>query len=242
LGISLLTKRSSFDASALLRIEAAFVWITEAIMRKIILYGRLRKKFGQHFNLAVATAGEAVRALGSQIPGFYDELKKGSYEVIRGDRKSGLRLGEEEIAGFNLGKADLHIVPVIKGSKNNGGTLKAVLGVVLIGAAIFFSGGALSAALPLGGLGVGLTGTNVAMIGLGLALTGVSQLLTPDKPPDNSKNQDSFSLSGPGNTVEQGLPLPLIYGEVITGSVLGSAGLDVEPIPVGWNPLTGNYA
>lgn len=211
-------------------------------MRTIVLHGRLGRKFGGEFRLAVSTVAEAMRALGSQMPGFYEELKKGSYEVIRGDRKKGFWLSQDDISGFNLGNAELHIVPVARGSKNNGGTLKVVLGVALFAAAVFFSGGTLAA--PLAGLltsAGGLTfAGNVAVMGLAMALTGVSQMLTPDKKAEENKQTQSYSISGPGNTTSQGAPVQLVYGECICGSILISAGLDIEPIPIGWDPLAGD--
>jgi len=211
-----------------------------AQLRKIVLHGRLKRRFQASYTLSVSTAAEAIRALGYQIPGFLDELKKGSYEVVRGDRRTGMRLALEDVPDFKLGNADLHIIPVVRGSKN-GGAVKTILGVALIGAAIFFSGGTLAAPLAASGVLSGVTYGNLAMLGLGLALTGASQLLTPDAKPEE-KNQDSFTLDGPGNTSQQGTAVPLVYGETMTGSVLISAGLDVEPIPVGWDPLKGNFS
>lgn len=212
-------------------------------MRKIYLHGRL-KRFGFAQSLAVDTVGETVRFL-SQIDGFVDELKKGSYELIRGDVKTGLRIDLDEVNTLKLGKGELHIVPVVAGKKR-AGLLKVVLGVALIGAAIFFSGGTLAA--PLAGMATnvigGVTFGNLATMGLGMVLAGVAQMLTPSTDTKGAENQDSFAL-GPNNTSGQGAPVPYIYGEVITGSNLISAGMDVEPIPIGWNPLKGyklNYA
>lgn len=193
-------------------------------MRNIYLYGRLAKKFGHHHRLDVATAGEAVRAFMVNHADFEKEMRKGSYHVVRGKEiDTGFSLGEAEINDFKLGSGDLHIVPVIKGSKR-GGFLKIILGVVLVGAALFMGIGT-----PLlGGLGIGATWGNVAMLGVGLALAGVSQMLAPEE--SDEKKNDSFTMSGPGNVYEQGYPIPLIYGHVITGTLLGSGAVDIEDI------------
>jgi predicted phage tail protein len=198
-------------------------------MRNIILHGKLKKEFGESFSLNVSTVGEAIRAIGSQIPNFVEEIKKGTWYIVRGDPKTGLYLGEEDVNTFNLGSADLHILPKLKGAKNGGGALKAVLGVALIGMAFFFSGGALAAPIMAGGglLG-GMTWGNIAMMGVAMAVTGVSQLLSPEEVA--SDKQDSFSFSGPGNVYDQGAPVPLVYGRVITGSVMVSGGIDIENI------------
>lgn len=199
-------------------------------MREIVLYGRLRKKFGGPFSLDVATAGEAIRALSINIPGFLDELKIGAYEVICGHRREGLHLEIDDINAFKMGKQKLHLVPATHGAKSGGGTLKTILGVALIGAAVFFSGGTLAAPIMASGPLSGLTWGSVAIVGAGLAVSGVSQLLSPNQAQEKDKNDQSYTISGPGNTYQQGGAVPLIYGETITGSVLASGGLDVERI------------
>ncbi|MCP1540052.1 hypothetical protein [Methylorubrum extorquens] len=205
-------------------------------MRRVILYGRLKRMFGPEFKLDAATVGECIRGIALQVPGFLEELKKGAYEVIRGKRKSGLRLGEGDINEFRLGNADLHLVPVVAGSKKSGGKgggmLKMILGVALVGIAIFASGGTLAA--PLAGLaGGGMWGT-VAMLGLGMAVSGAAQMMAKkDEAKDEVKKEDSFSLNGPGNAQAQGNPVALIYGEVMTGSIPGSTSIDAEDIPMG---------
>lgn len=211
-------------------------------MRKIVLYGRLKKLFGASFTLDVKTAGEAIRAISVNRPvTFLEELKKGSYEVVRGRRHGGMHLQEGDINTFRLGLAELHIIPVTAGSKSGGGGLKAILGVALVGIAVFASGGTLAA--PLAGLmtsagGLSLWGS-VAIVGLGMTLTGVSQMLAKkEKPAAETKKDDSFSFSGPGNATEQGNPVPLIYGRVMCGSTPASIGLDVEQIG-SYAPLPG---
>ncbi|MFA9261796.1 MAG: hypothetical protein ACEQSB_00350 [Undibacterium sp.] len=202
-------------------------------MRKIHLTGLLGKKYGKIIELEVETIAEAIRALSTNFPGFLADLKIGSYHVVLGKSvRKGLSLGEDDIAGFRLGRSDLHILPFVAGSKNSGGILKAVLGVALIGVAFMFSGGALATPLMAGGglLG-GFTYGNLAMLGAALALQGVSTLLSPEE--STTEKQDSFTLSGPGNAYEQGYPVPLVYGRVITGGVLVSGGIDIEPIAVG---------
>jgi predicted phage tail protein len=196
-------------------------------MRKVHLHGHLGATFGPVHEIEVATAGEALRALGANFRNFMTVLKEGAYEVVRGDKKSGHALDVDDINEFRLGRddADLHFIPVVAGAKR-GGILKAILGVVLVGAAMFMSGGALATALP--GLG-GITWGNVAMIGLGLAVAGASQLLTNQEKKKEESDQ-SYTLSGATNTYEQGNPVPLVYGEVITGGHLISAGVDIEQL------------
>jgi len=75
---------------------------------------------------------------------------------------------------------------------------------------------------------------SAAYVGASLALSGVSDLLTPTpKPVDFSSEQDpriSFKFSGIQNTSRAGTPVPIVYGEIFTGSVVISAGVDTEQV------------
>lgn len=206
------------------------------MLRNVYLHGRMKKLFGGRFRLDVATPGEALRALHANLEGFTEALKEGSYHLIRGSRKEGISLGLEEVE-FRLGNADFHLIPVTKGARGGkGGALKIVLGVALVGAAIFFSGGTLAA--PLAGLMSGGSLTmwgNVALLGLGLAVSGIASVISSKEKPKqeiSSEKKESFAFSGATNAFEQGNAVPVIVGEVITGGIPISAGIDVESIPV----------
>lgn len=205
------------------------------MIRNIHLYGRLKKQFGPLHRFDVTTAGEALRALNCAFPGeFVDALQTGSFKLVRGDRHSGFQLDMNTVNTFNLGRADLHLIPVASGASNGKGTAKTILGVALIGGAIFMSGGTLAAPLSMMGqptiAGLGVTWGNIATIGLGLTLMGVSSLLTKPAAANNSDNTNSFAINGPSNMAKQGAAIPLVYGEVITGSVVVSFDANIEDI------------
>ena len=69
---------------------------------------------------------------------------------------------------------------------------------------------------------------------MGLTLMGVSEMLFPlPKPPDFSNEEDpriSFSFSGVQNTSRAGTSNPIAYGEIVTGSVVISAGIDTNQV------------
>ena len=123
----------------------------------------------------------------------------------------------------------MHIVTVIKGAGRGFGQILA--GALLIGLAVF--------AAPAAGGFLGIKGTSVlpafaskalGYIGTALVLGGVSQLLSPQPPSMNESSKlQSFSFSGIVNVSDQGLPVPICYGRVITGSVVISAGLNAAP-------------
>lgn len=201
-------------------------------MRKIYLHGILAEKYGECFELEVATAAEAVRALATNFPGITKDFEAGSWHVVRGDDiDRGMSLGEDDLAAFKLGAGALHFVPVVAGSKRSG-LLKIILGVALVGFGFFMGG---FAAPIFGGTGLlgGMTYGHMMIFGAAMALGGAAQLLAPENKDSDTDKESSFTMSGPGNTYDQGYPVPLVYGEVITGSVLISAGVDVEKIAVG---------
>lgn len=192
-------------------------------MRTIVLHGHLAD-FGRRHRLEVATAAEAIRFL-SQLAGFADRLRSGAYHVVCGRVRGGHDLDIEGVTDLKLGNGDLHIMPAIAGSKRSG-LLKTILGVALVGAALFFSGGAL--ATPLLG-GTAFTYGSVAAIGAAMAFRGISELLAP-KPPKDGESDESFTNAGPSNTYEQGSAIPLWYGSCITGAALISGSASVERI------------
>jgi predicted phage tail protein len=199
-------------------------------MKKIILYGKLAR-FGKEFELNVRDTAEAIRALCCQLPGFEAEFKEGSYYLLRDNE---IELTEEQLH-LSFGKArELHILPEAVGAKR-GGLGKAILGIAVIGVAIALApatGGLSATAIS----SLGVTYGNIAMFGASLALTGIGQLISPTPrvgdygSREQADERPSFIFNGPVNTVEQGQPVPLVYGTMRVGSVVISAGLTAEQI------------
>ncbi|EBR5099368.1 tail assembly protein [Salmonella enterica] len=181
-------------------------------MARVCLYGDLQR-FGKRFSLSIKTAAEGVYALAMQIPGFRQRMSEGWYQV----RIAGRDVAPDDVTA-RLHEplptsAVIHIVPRMGGAKS-GGVFQVVLGAVAIGAA-FFTGGASMAAW-------GALSTGLFTAGASMMLGGVAQLLAPQpKAPsmhsaDNGKQNTYFSSLE--NMVAQGNPLPVAYGEVMSGS------------------------
>ena len=83
------------------------------------------------------------------------------------------------------------------------------------------------------GFGAGV-GNFFSAVGASLVLQGVSDILFPlPKPPQFQDEEDpriSFSFSGVQNTSRAGTTIPLVYGEIVTGSVVISAGIDTNDV------------
>jgi len=183
-------------------------------MKTVRLYGRLGARFGRVHRLAVASAREAVHALCITVPGFENYLREPghSYAVFNGRENIGL-----DQLGHPAGRSDIRIAPVPAGAKR-AGLFQVVLGIVLVVAGFFTGGLTWGAALMLGGAALALSG---AMLMLSPQSTGSAAA-------DSVDNQASYAFNGPVNTVAQGNPVPLAYGEVICGSCVISGGIYSE--------------
>jgi len=206
------------------------------MLRKVKLYGQLAKFVGQRvFEADVATAGEAVRFLIANFPELEAHMADQYYRVDVG----GYDLALEEV-NYPVGQEDIKIVPVLAGAGGN--TTRILIGVALIGIAI---------AVPTVGLGLGsatgfgaaagasgsitFASTMVALggnVGIALVLSGVAGLLTPTPglPESQDDPTNSFDFSGIQQTNRAGTAVPVCYGEVLTGSVVISAEIDVTQV------------
>jgi predicted phage tail protein len=200
------------------------------MLRKIKLYGKLAKFIGHRVLEAdVATAAEAVRFLLANWPELEAHMSDQHYRVSIGTYDIDL----EELH-HPAGAAPLSFVPVVAGA---GAVGRIIAGVALIALAFIPGIGTATAAAIAAGAKAGLTVVGTALFGLGasLALGGVAQLLTPTpKVPQGADNQDdprkSYSFSGIQNTSRQGVPVPIVYGETLVGSVVISAGIDTVQV------------
>lgn len=199
------------------------------MLRKIRVYGKLAKFLGQRtFEAAVDSAAEAVRFLAVNFPGLERHMAGQHYRVSVGTYD----LGEDEL-GDPVGQQAIKIVPVLAGAGPVG---KIITGVALIALSFALPGSTIGL-LGLGKIGLTAFAAPVLGIGVSLALSGVSQLLTPTPKlsgpgsatgttANEADPRESFSFNGIQNTARAGTPLPIVYGEVIVGSVVGTIGID----------------
>ena len=202
------------------------------MLRKVKLYGELADFVGhKELDAVINSTADAIRFLVSNFPKLEAHMSQRYYKVL----VDNYEIGEEEIQN-PTGKSDIKIVPVISGSGGNFG--KILLGGALI-ALSFGVGGIFSTPLQFGAKGFGLAaaggGAKAAFgIGAALVLSGVSDMLFPVPDiPDFANEEDpriSFSFSGVQNTSRAGTSHPIAYGEIVTGSVVISAGIDTNQV------------
>ena len=201
------------------------------MLRKIKLYGELAEFVGhKEFEVKADTLAHAVSFLINNFQGIERLMSPKYYQVKVGDYS----INEEEFA-HPIGKEDIHFIPVISGAGRGFG--KILLGAAMIGLA-FATGGASFGAEGLtfkaSSLGGAFVAKAVTGIGAVLVLSGVSDMLfpLPDVPKFESTEDPrlSFSFGGTQQTGRAGTPVPLVYGEIFTGSVVISGGIDTEQV------------
>ena len=194
------------------------------MLRKIKLYGALAKFVGHRVLEAdVATAAEAVRFLVSNWPELEGHMAKQYYRV----HTAGEDLTLDDI--HNPMGREIQIVPVMAGA---GAIGRILLGIAIIGLS-FGIGAIASAGVTLGGLaGIGTVGTAFVGLGVSLVIGGIAQALTPTPKTDKDEGdpKKSFSFSGIQNTTRAGVPVPVVYGELLVGGIVVSAGADIVQV------------
>ena len=198
------------------------------MLRKVKLYGELADFVGhKELDAVINSTADAIRFLVSNFPKLEAHMADRYYKVLVDDYE----IGEEDIHN-PIGQSDISIVPVIAGA--GGGLGRTLLGVAMIGLAFAMPGANFS------GLGFsaakGFSGFQAAIGNIGIALTlqGVSQMLFPLPQPQDFNNEEdpriSFRFSGVQNTSRAGTSHPIVYGEIVTGSVVISAGIDTNQV------------
>ena len=217
------------------------------MLRKLKLYGELATFVGhKEFEIQVHNLPQAISFLVNNFPQVEKYMNPKHYLVKVGNYE----ITENEIHD-PIGQQDIHIIPVISGA--GGDTFNTILlGAALIGASFFFPGAGLfgtqsfggvlaagsQSAIPfVGATGVAggtigtLVGTGLSAIGAGLILQGVGNILYPTQDPSFEDNpQISFNFAGTQNTARAGTPVPIVYGEIFTGSVVISGDVDTEAV------------
>ncbi|MGI4792894.1 MAG: TipJ family phage tail tip protein, partial [Janthinobacterium lividum] len=199
----------------------------------IVLHGALAQRYGRRHKLGVRTAPQAAYALSVMVPGFREDFQDGWYRVVRGPVATGVRLTESQLHLQGAPGGEIHFIPVARGGKNSGGTMKAVLGAVILVAAVagaVFTGGG-SLALGAAAFSVGSATVSfgaVAFFGATMLLSGVSSLLSSTTKQTSIDQKTSYSLSGNTNSTVEGTAIPVVYGRTRVGSVVGSFGYYAE--------------
>ena len=207
-------------------------------MNTIRLYGPLAKFVGRKtFEVDISTAAESIRFLEVTFPKIKRHMRDQWYVITVGRHKLGLN----ELH-YPIGNQELRIVPVFSGAitldqvlNPSGGasnpnnvptTSSASSSSASVGGLLGGLISAISGASPILAIGAAVVGIGALYVANQLskpaAQVGVSA--TPIKTDNDPRT--NFSFNGVQNTARAGVPVPIVYGEIITGSVVISAAID----------------
>jgi predicted phage tail protein len=187
--------------------------------RKIIIYGTLRKFLGKvYFEAVVSSPRQAFQFLIANFPEVENHINDQFYKV----KMNNLDVDFEYLD--LQGEGDIKIIPAVFGSIPAVGTFFGGL----------FSGGIVAAAKTVAVAALKSVATN-------FVISGVTSLIAPTPSvPDSSiedltsqndpEAQSAFGFSGITNVSRSGVAVPIIYGEVFTGSIVISSGIDTVQV------------
>jgi len=183
-------------------------------LRTIKVYGNLRKFLGKStFQAAVNSPQQAYSFLKANFAGLEKHMNNQLYQV-----KIGGRLVSQDFVS-STGQGDIQIIPVAVGSDFVFNFISDAFNFVVNNAiplvTAFYTGGA-------------------SLLLQTAALTLASDLLTPDIPTNNVSSvgdtdpniRGSYTFTGIQNVSSSGVPIPILYGYVYSGSILISSGTD----------------
>jgi len=198
------------------------------MLSKIKVYGRLARFLGERiFEAEISSPTDAFKFLIANFPSLESHMMEQSYCVKIGDYE----IDETEL-DTPVGQQEIKIVPVVAGARRGLG--RFILGAVLIGAAVFaptvgLGLGQGTSAFAFGTSGGGALLAAAGNLGIYLALSGAAQMLTPTEELGGASDDPaSFTFNGIQNTIRAGVAIPVVYGEIFTGSLVVSGGIDTD--------------
>ena len=208
-------------------------------MTHVKLMGEMGEKFGSEWECVDTNMRDILKCINVQTEGLQEYLLDCHLKNIEFSIQSGDTLIEEFPELYlNVARDEVIITPVPAGSGKGLG--KLITGLLMLAAMFFMPGtagmftnvnalggagagmGSMSAASVLGMQGAGgavvslsIPGSAVMMLGANLALMGLAEMSAPD--PDKTTDDPSYLFNGAQNHIEQGKPVPLLYGELTIG-------------------------
>ena len=188
------------------------------MLKKIKVYGTLRKFLGQaEFEVDLNTPREAISFLVCNFKGIEKHMADQFYTI-----QVGARVITEDLLSFRS-QDDIKIIPVVHGN----------FLPILLGAASLFTASTITAGTFLGST---LLVSALTTMGTTLIIDGVTSMLTPQETTQSAvSGQDStdpsalasnYSFTGLTNISNAGVPVNLVYGEILVGSIVVSNGVD----------------
>ena len=179
-------------------------------MNQVRLVGDIGDKFGNKWSLNAANFKDIIDLIDCQIEGFRLYLINSEKNGIRFTVQRGKDFIDPETAErdllLSLNDEDIIITAVPRGA---GGWFKTIIGFVLAVVGVVYQ-------IPW-----------LATIGMNLMMAGIAELGLPSLIGDES---DGHFFDGPDNTISQGSPVPILYGELLIGGAPMSVAFSTKPV------------
>jgi len=195
------------------------------MLKKIKVYGTLRKFLGQaEFEVDLNTPREAISFLVCNFKGIEKHMAEQIYTI-----QVGTKVITEDLLNLNT-KDDIKIIPLVHGNFFQ----------ILLGAGALFAKSAIPAKILGSTLLSTVVTTTLATVGTSMVVDGVTSMLTPQQNNQSAASgQDSldpaalasnYSFTGLTNISNAGVPVNLVYGEILVGSIVVSNGVDTVQV------------
>ena len=190
--------------------------LATAGLRTIRVYGTLARLLGRReMRAMVSTVPEAMRFLVANFPQVEGHLKGRFFKV----KVANWSLTEHDLEAPVGQTETIHIIPAICGAGGDGPLVGILAGAALLGIGLL---------VPFGG-------SVLVPLGIGLLLNGVAALLSPTPGVTDEDNDParSYNFSGIQQNSREGIPVPLVYGDIVTGSVVLSVNIEEDEEELG---------
>lgn len=201
------------------------------MLNKINLHGKLAEIVG-HTTLEaqVDSLPSVISFLIHNFPKCEAYIASNYFRIDVGDEN----ITEDQIHD-PIGSREITIIPQIAGAGDS--FMNFLFGGLLIFSSFFFPGAGLFGTTSFlgatAGTGIGTAiGTGLSAIGAAMVFNGIASLFAPSLPDfaDESNPTLGSRFNQIQNTARAGVPVPIIYGEIFTGSIVISATVDTVQI------------
>ena len=193
------------------------------MLKKIKVYGTLRKFLGQaEFEVNLNTPREALSFLKCNFKGIEKHMSEQFYTI-----QCGAKVITEDLINLST-QDDIRIIPVVHGNFFQ----------ILLGLGGLLGGGTIGTIFGSGFISTIITST-LTSIGTSMLIDGVTSLLSPQQNNLSPTGQSSldpaalasnYSFTGLTNVSNAGVPVNLVYGEILVGSIVVSNGVDTVQV------------
>ena len=195
------------------------------MLKKIKVYGTLRKFLGQsEFEVDLNSPRDAISFLVCNFKGIEDHMKEQLYTI-----QVGAKVITEDLLNLNT-QDDIKIIPLVHGNWG-----------FFIGLGLKFLGGKVGGTLLGSKLLATFAASALTTIGTSMIIDGVTNLIAPQQNTqapvgggqdslDPAALASNYSFTGLTNISNAGVPVNLVYGEILVGSIVVYNGVDTVQV------------